>query len=97
MDSVDKAKITDHLQGCEPGATMSIQAEFELWGESIEEIDKLLRVDFIRSTKIVVIPKKNGKLRVCVNYKKLNVATEIDAFSWDLFSKPPRATSTSWL
>ncbi len=23
---------------------------------------------------IVVVPKKNGKLRICVNFKKLNVA-----------------------
>jgi hypothetical protein len=40
-----------------------------------EEIDKLLRVGFIRPVKqatwlspIVVVPKKNGKLRVCVDY-----------------------------
>jgi hypothetical protein len=52
-----------------------------------EEIDKLLRVGFIRSVKratwlspIVVVPKKNGKLRVCVDYRKLNAATIIDAF-----------------
>ena len=41
-----------------------------------EEIDKLLEVNFvykIEHTKwvspIVVVPKKNGKLRVCVNLK----------------------------
>ena len=41
-----------------------------------EEIDKLLRVGFIRPVKrktwlspIVVVPKKNGKLRVCVDYR----------------------------
>jgi hypothetical protein len=52
-----------------------------------EEIDKLLRVGFIRSVKratwlspIVVVPRKNGKLRVCVNYRKLNAATIMDAF-----------------
>jgi hypothetical protein len=40
-----------------------------------EEIDKLLRVGFIRRVKratwltpIVVVSKKNGKLRVCVDY-----------------------------
>ena len=39
-----------------------------------EEIDKLLRVGFIRPVKealwqspIVVVPKKNGKIRVCVD------------------------------
>ena len=52
-----------------------------------EEIDKLLRVGFIRPVKkatwlssIVVVPKTNGKIRVCVDYRKLNVATIIDAF-----------------
>jgi hypothetical protein len=52
-----------------------------------EEIDKLLRVGFIRPVKwatwlspIVVVPKKNGKLWVCVDYRKLNAATITDAF-----------------
>ena len=29
---------------------------------------------------IVVVPKKNGKIRVCVDYRKLNAATMTDAF-----------------
>ena len=29
---------------------------------------------------ILVVPKKNGKIRVCVNYRKLNAATVTDAF-----------------
>ena len=40
-----------------------------------EEIDKLLRVGFIRPVKkatwlsmIVVVPKKNAKIRVCVDH-----------------------------
>ena len=52
-----------------------------------EEIDKLLKVEFIRPVKqatwlspIVVVPKKNGKMQVCLNYRKLNVATVTDAF-----------------
>ena len=52
-----------------------------------EEIDKLLRVRFIRQLKqatwlspIVVVPKKNGKIGVCVDYWKLNPATVTDAF-----------------
>ena len=28
---------------------------------------------------IVVVPKKNGKIRVCVDYRKLNIVTVIDA------------------
>ena len=52
-----------------------------------EEIDKLLKVGFIRPVKkaiwlspIVVVPKKNGKIWVCVDYRKLNAATVTDAF-----------------
>ena len=52
-----------------------------------EEINKLLRVGFILPVKketwlspIVVVPKKNGKIRVCVDYRKLNAATITDAF-----------------
>ena len=52
-----------------------------------DEIDKLLRVGFIQPVKqatwlspILVVPKKNGKIRVCVDYRKLNAATVTDAF-----------------
>ena len=52
-----------------------------------EEIDKLLWVDFIRPMKkatwlspIVVVPKKNGKIWVCVDYRKLNAAMVTDTF-----------------
>jgi hypothetical protein len=52
-----------------------------------EEIDKLLQVGFIKRVKratwlssIVVVPKKNDKLRVCVDYRKLNAATITNAF-----------------
>ena len=51
------------------------------------EMDKLLRVGFIRPVKqatwlspIVVVLKENGKIRVCVDYRKLNAATVTDAF-----------------
>ena len=53
-----------------------------------EEIDKLLQVGFIGPVKkatwlspIVLVPKKNGKIRVCVDYQKLNAAMVTDAFS----------------
>lgn len=53
-----------------------------------EEIDKLLAAEFIYEIKhtewvspIVVVPKKNGKLRVCVNLmKKVNAATIRDHY-----------------
>ena len=52
-----------------------------------EEIDKLLKVGFIRPVNkatwhnlIVLVPKKNVKIWVCVDYRKLNAATVTDAF-----------------
>ena len=48
-----------------------------------QDIDKLLAVVLIESIEeatwlspIVVLPKKNGKLRICIDFKKLNVATK---------------------
>ncbi|MCO5587501.1 hypothetical protein L7F22_041450 [Adiantum nelumboides] len=52
-----------------------------------EEIDNLLKARFITEVEsndwlfpIVVVPKKNGKLKVCVNYRKLNAQTIKDPF-----------------
>ena len=52
-----------------------------------EEIEKLLMAKFIRPTKyvqwlanIVHVMKKNGKLRVCVGFRDLNVATPKDMY-----------------
>ncbi len=50
-----------------------------------EELDKLLEVGFIRPVEttewvslVVLTLKKNGKLRVCVNYKAWNKVTKKD-------------------
>jgi len=43
-----------------------------------EELQKLLDVNFIYSiaeSKLVVVPKKNGKWRIFVDYQELNKAT----------------------
>ena len=52
-----------------------------------EDIDKLREAEFIYEIEhiewvspIVVVPKKNGKLRVCVNLKKVNAATIRDNY-----------------
>ena len=49
-----------------------------------EEIDNLLKAGFILEVEssdwlfpIVVVPKNNGKVRVCVDYKKLNAQSII--------------------
>ena len=52
-----------------------------------QEIDKLLDVGFIYPidnsewvSPIVIVLKKNGEIRVCVDYRKLNVATKKNHF-----------------
>jgi hypothetical protein len=52
-----------------------------------EELQKLLNADFIYPisdsewvSPLVIVPKKNGKWRVCVDYRALNKATQKDHF-----------------
>ncbi len=52
-----------------------------------QDIDKLLVARFIQSIKeatwlspITVIPPKNGKLKVCIDFKKLNATTMKDPY-----------------
>ena len=53
-----------------------------------EELQKLLNVNFIypisdnqRVSPLVIVPKRNGKWRVCIDYRELNKATLKDHFS----------------
>ncbi len=53
----------------------------------IHDIDKLFVVGFIKPiedvtllSSIIVVPKKNGKLKICVDFRKLNVATKKDPY-----------------
>jgi hypothetical protein len=52
-----------------------------------EGIDKLLATSFIKLVEeatwlspIVVVPKKNGKLKICVAFIKFNVTTKKDPY-----------------
>jgi hypothetical protein len=52
-----------------------------------EDINKLLVVDFIKPIKeatwlspIVIVPKKNGKLKIYVDFRKLNATTNKDLY-----------------
>ncbi len=53
----------------------------------IKDLDKLLDVRFIYPIEtiqwlspLVIVPKKNGKLCICVDYRKLNAQTNKDLF-----------------
>jgi len=52
-----------------------------------QDIDKLLAIGLIQFLEeatwlspIVVVPKKNGKPKICINFRKLNVATNKDPY-----------------
>jgi hypothetical protein len=52
-----------------------------------QDINKLLVVAFIEYVEeatslspIVIVPKKNGKLRICIYFKKLNATTKNDPY-----------------
>ena len=52
-----------------------------------EEVDKLLKAGFIALVEtaewvspVVVTPKKDGRWRICVDFKPLNVATKKDPY-----------------
>jgi hypothetical protein len=52
-----------------------------------QDVDKFLKAGFIKPVEeatwlspIVIVPKKNGKLRICIDYRKLNAATKKDPY-----------------
>ncbi len=52
-----------------------------------QDIDNLLAAGFLEYVEkatwlspIVVVPKKNGKLKICINFRKLNVAIKKDPY-----------------
>ena len=59
-----------------------------------QEIEKLLQVGFIYPisdsqwvSPLVIVPKKNGKWIICVDYRELNKATLRDYFSLPLINQ----------
>ena len=62
--------------------------------QSKEELQKLLHVWFIYPisdnewvSPLVIVPKKNGKWRVCVDYRALNKSTQKDQFPLPLIDQ----------
>ena len=52
-----------------------------------EDLEKLLKAGFIEPvdqatwlSSIVVVPKKNSKLRICIDFRRLNAATKKDPY-----------------
>lgn len=56
-----------------------------------EEIKRLIKVGFIRTARyvtwlsnIVLVVKKNGKIRVCIDFRNLNLASPKDEYPMPL-------------
>ncbi len=59
-----------------------------------QDIDKLVTIGLIQSIKeatwlspIMVVPKKNGKLEICVDFIKLNKASKKDPYPLPFFNE----------
>jgi hypothetical protein len=84
-------KLTQHKIELDTTIPMAHQVRYKLNPNYAivvkQDINKLLIVGFIQLVEeatwlspIVVAPKKNGKLRICIDFKKLNVATKKDPY-----------------
>ncbi len=80
-------KITQHRIELEPIVPLVHQTRYRLNINYVaivkQDIDKLLIASFIKPVEeatwlssIVVIPKKNGKLKICVDFRKFNATTK---------------------
>ena len=85
MEGIDP-KFYQHKINLKEGAVLIKQKRYKTnpnYAKQVkEEIDRLLRVGFIYPVEkatwispIVIVPKKSMKIRVCVDYRRLNAAT----------------------
>lgn len=85
MPGIDRT-LVEHKLPTRSGVKPIRQAPRRITGEVVtlvqEEIQKLLRVGFIRTARyvewissIVLMKKKNGKIRVCIDFRDLSRST----------------------
>jgi len=90
MKGVHPLVCTHHIyikEGCKPIRQPQRRMNLALKDIVKEELQKLLDVGFMYPiadsewvSPLVLVPKKNGKWRICVGYKELNKATKKDHF-----------------
>jgi hypothetical protein len=84
-------KLAQHIIELDSIISPSHQAKYRLNPNYVtiikQDIDKLLVVRFIQFVEeatwlspIVVIPKKSGKLKIYIDFRKLNVTTKKDLY-----------------
>nr|KYP53986.1 Transposon Ty3-I Gag-Pol polyprotein [Cajanus cajan] len=90
MSGLDR-ELVEHRLPMIPGKTPVKQSPRRFAPEVVEkikgEIERLLKAKFIRTSRypewisnIVPVMKKNGKLRVCIDFRDLNMATPKDEY-----------------
>ena len=90
MKGVHPSVCTHHIyikEGCKPVRQPQRRMNPSLKDIVKEDLQKLLDAGFIypiydseRVSPLVLVPKKNGKWRICVDYRELNKATNKDHF-----------------
>ncbi len=82
----DSPKLTHHIIELDITISPTHQVRYRLNPNYVttikQNIDKLLAIGFIEYVEeatwlspIVIVPKKNGKLRICIYFRNLNVTT----------------------
>jgi transposase InsO family protein len=90
-EALPKHQSWDHEIKLEPGAKPGFGALYPMSEKELKEIREYLKVNlkkkFIRPSEspagypVLFVPKKNGKLRLCVDYRKLNDITIKNRYS----------------
>jgi len=87
----DSTRVGKHIIELDTTIPLAHRAKYRLNLNYVtvvkQDIDKLIATKFIQFVEeatwlspIVIVPKKNGKLKICIDFRKLNVATKKDPY-----------------